>query len=280
MAQGLGATAIVQGGNVANVTANNALQVELHVGATQITATGSSLNVNLTNGGSGGTAVADEATFTPGTTSYTPAGCFFQTTSTNNALTNLQGGWFQCTARRGLFANIDTIAGNTVTTAASGTQMVGIEGGSGVRVDAATGAAPPANAIFTAGIGSGATGGFLIGAPIADSFKDINIATGTTTLLITGVAGRQVRIASFELSTAGADNIEWIEGTGATCGTGTAGMVGGTTTGTGYVFLANGVITRGSGIGTVLSTATSGDSVCMVTSAAVQVAGHIAYTIF
>ena len=104
-AQSMGATVIVQGGNAANVTANNSLQVELHVGATQITATGSSLNVNLTNGGSGGTAVADEAAFTAGTTSYTPAGCFFQTTNTNNTLSNLTGGWFQCTARRGLFTN-------------------------------------------------------------------------------------------------------------------------------------------------------------------------------
>lgn len=311
-AQSLGAVAIVQGGNVANVTAGNALQVDLKsvAGTNMAGQVAGSLPVTIVSGaGSGGTASADEATFTPGTTNGTLSNCFFQTTVTNNALTNLQGGTVQCTARRALFTSLDSwgnttlgtptnfgttpggvIAGSVnsslflgtvaAATAAAGVQKVGITGNAGAAMDAAIGAAPPANALYTAGLGSGATGGFLIGLPVADTFKNINISSATTTLLITGVAGRQVRIASYELSTAGADNIEWIEGTGATCGTGTAAMVGGATSGLGYNFLANGIITRGSGIGTVLSTVTTGDSVCMVTSTTAQVAGHIAYTIF
>src|ERR1700740_2606473 len=56
-----GATVIVQGGNVANVNANNDLEVEVRAGATAITATGSSLNVNVTNSSSGSSSTDDGA---------------------------------------------------------------------------------------------------------------------------------------------------------------------------------------------------------------------------
>jgi hypothetical protein len=151
-----------------------------------------------------------------------------------------------------------------------------------VRADTsgATAAAPPARADFIGGLGSGATGGEVIGVPVADTYKAINISTATTTLIVTGVSGRQVRISAQHMIAAGADNVAWIEGTGATCGTGTAGMAGGTTAASGYNFAANGGITEGAGIGTVLATVTTGDSVCLVTSAAVQLSGGISYTIY
>jgi hypothetical protein len=65
--------------------------------------------------------------------------------------------------------------------------------------------------------------------------------------------------------TAAANNVALIEGTGATCGTGSAGMAGGTTAASGYNLAANGGIAFGSGLGTVMQTATTGDSVCVVT---------------
>jgi hypothetical protein len=43
---------------------------------------------------------------------------------------------------------------------------------------------------------------------------------------------------------------------------------------------ANGGLTLGSGIGTVMRTATTGDSVCIVTSAATQLSGGISYVIY
>lgn len=144
----------------------------------------------------------------------------------------------------------------------------------------ATGAAPPARAEYSGFLGSGATGGLLVGVTACDSDAVINIATATTTRLVTGVSGRQVRICAFDMVTAAANNVAWIEGTGATCGTGSAGMAGGSTAASGYNFAANGGIGRGSGIGEVLTTATTGDSVCLVTSAAVQLSGHIKYAIY
>jgi hypothetical protein len=67
--------------------------------------------VNIKAGaGSGGTALADEATFTQGTTNFTPAGCTF-----NNSITNLtsgQGGAFSCTAARSLHTTVDNTNAN------------------------------------------------------------------------------------------------------------------------------------------------------------------------
>ena len=144
----------------------------------------------------------------------------------------------------------------------------------------ATGAAPPAAGSFTVGLGSGATGGLLTGITVADSFVPVNVSTATTTLLVTGVSGRHIRITSLDISTAGANNVALISGTGATCGTGTTGMNGGTTAATGWNFAANGGITRGSGIGTVYRTTAAGDSVCVVTSATTQLSGNLSYAIY
>jgi hypothetical protein len=144
---------------------------------------------------------------------------------------------------------------------------------------AAIGTAPPANAVFQGGIGSGATGGFLVGAAVADTQATVNISTATTTLLITGVSGRHVRVSAYDLVTALANNVGIISGTGATCGTGTAAIVG-TTAATGYNFGANGGVARGTGQGTVLRTVATGDSICLITSAATQLSGVWAYAIY
>jgi len=70
--------------------------------------TGQNLKVNCSVGCSGGP--ADESAFTFGTTAIFTGGVF-QTTATNNALTNLQAGVFQVTAQRALFANLRDASG-------------------------------------------------------------------------------------------------------------------------------------------------------------------------
>lgn len=171
------------------------------------------------------------------------------------------------------------IGGTAVSTAASGIPKVGVVGNAGAAVDAATGAAPPANALLLGGLTSGATGGFVTAIPVCDTFYNINISTATTTLAITGVSGRHVRICQINMLAAAADNVGIISGTGATCGTGTAAIVG-TTSATGYNLAANGGIAQGSGLGTIMRTTSLGDSVCIITSAATQLSGTIAYTIY
>jgi catabolite regulation protein CreA len=157
------------------------------------------------------------------------------------------------------------------------------DGSSWVRkraTSAATGAAPPGNAEYIAGLGSGATGGFLTAPTVCDSYANINIVTATTTLIVTGVSGRHVRICSLSMITTLANNVAFISGTGATCGTGTTGMTGGTTSGTGYILPAAGTINYGSGVGAINQTNATGDSVCIITSVATQLSGRIAYAIY
>ncbi len=162
------------------------------------------------------------------------------------------------------------------------TKVIGtarVLGNAGAAFDAATGAAPPANAVQVAGLNSGATGGLLGGIPVCDTYYNINIVTATTTLAVTGVSGRHVRICHINMVAAGTQNVGIISGTGSTCGTGTGAIVG-TTAGTGYNWTAQTGISAGSGIGTIMRTVAAGDSVCIITSAGVQLSGVIAYTIY
>lgn len=104
------------------VTANATLAAETTkvIGVTRtadgagnlLTSTGNALDINIkSGGGSGGTAIADEAAFTAGTTSTTPASALFQTTATSNPLTTGQVGVLQSTANRAMHTNLRTAAG-------------------------------------------------------------------------------------------------------------------------------------------------------------------------
>lgn len=184
--------------------------------------------------------------------------------------------------QRVAIASDNTAFSVNATLGAETTKVIGtarVLGNAGAAFDAATGAAPPANGVLMGGVGSGATGGFLTAIPVCDTFFNINIVTATTTLAVTGVSGRHVRICSIHVIAAAADNVGVISGTGATCGTGSAAIIG-TTAATGWNLAANGGLTLGSGIGTVLRTVATGDSVCIITSAAVQLSGSIAYAIY
>lgn len=88
-----------------------------------ISSTGGSLNVNVTNGSSGGTALADEAAFTEGTTNATPIGGVYKSSQT--ALTSGQFGAVALSALRelmGLFKIWDGT--NTAAVKAGGTAPV------------------------------------------------------------------------------------------------------------------------------------------------------------
>lgn len=98
-----GQVQIVGNGNTANVTAGNALQTDIHsVGGTTVSLVSGGLPVYIEGSAvaSGGTSLADEGAFTLGTTSFTPIGCYFQTTVTTGPLSTGQAGVAQCDANR------------------------------------------------------------------------------------------------------------------------------------------------------------------------------------
>jgi hypothetical protein len=96
--------------------------------ATVVQGTGSNLHVVCDSGCSSSTAPADESAFTFGTTSQSPVGGVYQTTATNNPLTNGQMGAWQFTANRAGFVNPRNAAGAEIFTAAAPGQVTGANG--------------------------------------------------------------------------------------------------------------------------------------------------------
>lgn len=141
----------------------------------------------------------------------------------------------------------------------------------GVRVDhsGATGNAVPARA----GLMGANSGGNLTALIQADSSAPISISTATTTQIVALVSGKKIYVTSFDVIAAGTGNITFEYGTGANCGTGTTALTGA------YNLTAQAGIAKGNGIGPVL-VVPAGNALCVLTSAAVQMSGSLAYTQF
>jgi hypothetical protein len=104
---------------------------------------------------------------------------------------------------------------------------------------------------------------------------NINISTAADTLLVAGASSKKTYICGMFLFASGAENVALVEGTGTTCGTSTAGVMGGSTAATGFQLVANqGWILPPAGF-FHKATATNADDLCLRTSAAVQVSGYI-----
>lgn len=88
-----------------------------------IASTSNNLDVQCANCSGSGVSTADQATFTAGASLFAGSGGFFQTTATNNPLTNGQQGLFQATANRAIFANLRNAAGTEIATASTPLQV-------------------------------------------------------------------------------------------------------------------------------------------------------------
>ena len=113
--------------------------------------------------------------------------------------------------------------------------------------------------------------------PCEGAKTPFNISVTANTQLVAGVSAKKVYVCSISLVAGAATNVAIVEGTGSVCGTGTAGVLGGSTAATGYNLAANGGIAYGSGAGSVAQTATAADALCILVSAANQVSGNIQY---
>lgn len=79
-----------------------------------IASTSNNLNVQCANCSGSGVSTADAASFTAGASLFAGTGGFFQTTATNNPLTNGQQGMWQMTAQRAGFVNLRNASGAEV----------------------------------------------------------------------------------------------------------------------------------------------------------------------
>lgn len=310
-------------------------------------ATGTNLHMVCDSGCSSSTAPADASTFTPATTPQSPAGGFFQTTATNNALTNLQMGAMQLTAQRALFTNLRNASGTEIGTSsnpvqvtlantgsnatavniapvdsggttvtnttahaiktfpvdpATGTALTVPSSGNGTSDSGttrvaiasnnsavsglgagATGSAPPVNAVLGGGVTSGATGGLLTGATLCDSQGWLDMTTATTTEIAPLVSSRTIYVCSVVAMAGGTTTMTFKRGTGSNCGTGT------TSISPGFELIAQAGFAMGNGAGVVLGPAgagtaggatTSGNAVCVTSSAAVNLHVLIRYAVY
>jgi hypothetical protein len=107
----------------------------------------------------------------------------------------------------------------------------------------------------------------------------ISTATGTVAL-VTGVSAKKIYVCSFSYVASAADAVSLAEGSSSTCGTSNqAAVIGVATNGTqanGLSFAANGGMTLGNGTGTIASTATAANYLCLF-HGAVQGAGNLTY---
>ena len=101
--------------------------------------------------------------------------------------------------------------------------------------------------------------------------------TATTVEIANAVASQFFYICSVNLVAAAAQTIAIGEDDTDGCGSITAGLHGGATAATGWSFAANGGISLGSGMATVMKTATAARYLCVITGQATQISGTISY---
>lgn len=199
-------------------------------------------NLKITGGSAGGTSLADEGTFTQGTTNTTPAGCLFTSSVVN--LTTGQAGAVRCTNDRMMLVSDPLL----LAAAQAGT--------------ATNGSAPSTSSIGVGGNGSGATGGLQRLQIICDQHAFFDSTTQLTTL-VAGVSGRKVYICGYIVSTgATATNIGLTSGTGTNCASTSVAIT------PVYKLLANDSRGANSPTWNGLITLANGDNLCQSASAA------------
>lgn len=127
--------------------------------------------------------------------------------------------------------------------------------------------------LFSLGLASAALAQQSVFVPATTASIPITISTATTTLLVTGLSGKSIYVTAVDIIAAGTGNIQFISGTGATCGTGTANVTGN------YSLTAQVGFTKATGNG-VVWVIPQGASLCAVTSGSVGMPGSLSYAIF
>ena len=98
----------------------------------------------------------------------------------------------------------------------------------------------------------------------------INVSTATTTRLVALSGSTVTYVTHLNVIAGGTGNITFVYGTGATCGTGTTSLSGA------YNLTAQAGLAAGGGLGAVMMVP-AGQSLCVTTSAAVQMSGFVSY---
>lgn len=240
----------VQPGNTVNstpwlVTLSGTNVVRLQDGSgNTINSTSNNLNVQCANCSGSGASAADEATMTAGTSVFGPAGGFFQTSDTANALTTGQQGMLRLTAQRAVWSNLRNASGAEMALVAA-PLFVRLSDGASAITNLATNVAQ-INGV-TPLMGNGATGTGAMRVSIAsDSTGIVALPAAGTSIVGTKAAGTAAATsaliggvynsggvtltdgqqASLQLTAAGAANVNVVGATGLAQASTTSGQTG------------------------------------------------------
>jgi hypothetical protein len=113
---------------------------------------------------------------------------------------------------------------------------------------------------------------------VCDQFKPFS-SSANVQLATAGNGNMFIYICGYNINNgnAAAQSVSIVEGTGTTCATSTAAVVGNSTAAGGMALGVNGTINYGSGSGAVAKTAVAGDNLCLFTGGG-PIAGVIGWT--
>lgn len=241
-----------------------------------IASTSNNLNVQCANCSGSGASAVDQAAFTAGSSVFAPSGGEFNDSAASLA-TGTQG-MSRLTANRaehvnlrdalgqekGVPTNPEIVADLTVAQLLAQIQKQGTRlSGTFGRSISSTGDALDINLRYADPCSSAAK-------------ASVPISQTASTRILLGPS-RRVFICSVMVVGADAENIALVEGVGTTCGTGTVGIIGGTTAATGPNLAANGGFSLGGGMGAVAIG--DGVDICLLQSGAGRVAGTLTYAL-
>lgn len=112
---------------------------------------------------------------------------------------------------------------------------------------------------------------------MAKTYIPIDITTAATTELTAALAGASnyYYICAINLITTAANNVSLVDDDTDNCISVTSGLAGGLTAAEGWNIAANGGIAMGNGNGSIMRTGGTNRVLCLVTSAATQLSGHL-----
>jgi len=112
---------------------------------------------------------------------------------------------------------------------------------------------------------------------VCDQFKPVSSASSLQ-VVTAGNGNMFIYICTVSFGSIGGSTFSVVEGTGTTCATNIAAVMGGTTAATGYGLPANGYMNNGSGTGAIAKTAVAGDNVCIIMAGTGPLAGVVGWT--
>lgn len=134
--------------------------------------------------------------------------------------------------------------------------------------------------VTTSPIGVQLQNGIVVNDACSFSTKTISpffLAVNTSVVIVPGTAAKRTYVCAINYGQAAQDNVSFIEGSNASCVGSQAVVNGSSTSVNGVPYAANGGMTYGVGIGTVMQTATAANNLCLLHSGTTSISGGLSF---